>query len=428
MAERLARDLATQIRNDLGILPTRSLPIMSGRNQASVNAGHDRPEESPIRILVCAGETSGDMYGAAILRELRAIAQRPLDCYGIGGDQMKAEGVELFAHASVTGVMGFWEVLKRYRFFSRLLKTITGLLDTRRPDILLTIDYPGFNLRIAAQARRRGIRTVHYVCPQVWAWHRERIPKIARIVDRLIALFPFEPALFDGTGLNITFEGHPLADQVAATLAEPPPILPWGAGRRIALFPGSRPAEVARLLPVEIAAARLLEAAVGPCSFIIPAPTPTTRRAVEAILARLPDKPASLAVSDGLSRQILRQAEAAVIKSGTSTLEASLLLCPCVVVYKVSPLTYAIARRLLTGLSHVGLVNILAKRTVCRELIQGEMTPTSVAEEMARILSDADYRAAMLEGMREVNALIGPPGATARAAAQILKEVPGESR
>lgn len=386
------------------------------------------PEEKPIRILVCAGETSGDMYGAAILRELRARTSRPLECYGIGGDQMKAEGVELFAHASVTGVMGFWEVLKRYRFFSRLLKTITNLLDTRRPDILLTIDYPGFNLRIAEQAHRRGIRTIHYVCPQVWVWHQERIPTIARIIDRLIALFPFEPALFDGTGLNITFEGHPLADQVAATLAEPPPSLPWGAGRRVALFPGSRPAEVARLLPVEIAAARLLEEKIGPCSFIIPAPTPTTRRAVEAILARIPDKPTSLAVSDGQSRHILRQAEAAVIKSGTSTLEASLLLCPCVIVYKVSALTYVIARRLVRGLSHVGLVNILAKRTVCRELIQGDMTPTTVADEMARILTNADYRGAMLDGMREVNALIGPSGATARAAEQILQAIPDESR
>ncbi|MGI5868344.1 MAG: lipid-A-disaccharide synthase [Kiritimatiellia bacterium] len=384
--------------------------------------------ETPIRILVLAGETSGDMYGAAILRELRAIAPRPLECYGLGGDQMKAEGVELFAHASVTGVMGFWEVLKRYRYFSRLLKTITGLLDTRRPDIVLTIDYPGFNMRIAEQAHRRGIRTVHYVCPQVWVWHRERIPKIARIFDRLIALFPFEPTLFDGTGLNITFEGHPLADQVAATLAEPPPDLPWGEGRRIALFPGSRPAEVARLLPVEIEAACRLEAAAGPCSFIIPAPTPSTRRAVEAILAKLPRKPATLAVSDGQSRHILRQAEAAVIKSGTSTLEASLLLCPCVIVYKVSPLTFAIGRRLVKGVSHVGLVNILAKRTVCRELIQDDMTPETVAAEMTRILSDDDYRNTMLEGMREVNAQVGPPGATARAAKQILLEIPGQGR
>ena len=386
------------------------------------------PGQPPIRILVCAGETSGDMYGAAILRELRAIAPRPLECYGIGGDAMQAEGVELFAHASVTGVMGFWEVLKRYRYFSRLLKTITGLLDTRRPDVLLTIDYPGFNLRIAEQAHRRGIRTVHYVCPQVWVWHRERIPKIARIIDRLVTLFPFEPALFDGTGLNVTFEGHPLADQVAATLAETPPALPWGPGRRIALFPGSRPAEVARLLPVEIEAARRLETAIGPCSFIIPAPTPTTRRAVEAILARLPHKPATLAVSDGQSRHILRQAEAAVIKSGTSTLEASLLLCPCTVVYQVSPATYAIARRLVKGLKHVGLVNILAGREVCRELIQGAMTPEAIEAEMRRILDDAAYRAAMLDGMREVNARVGLPGATARAAAVVLEEIPLSAR
>ena len=386
------------------------------------------PGQPPIRILVCAGETSGDMYGAAILRELRAIAPRPLECYGIGGDAMQAEGVELFAHASVTGVMGFWEVLKRYRYFSRLLKTITGLLDTRRPDVLLTIDYPGFNLRIAEQAHRRGIRTVHYVCPQVWVWHRERIPKIARIIDRLVTLFPFEPALFDGTGLNVTFEGHPLADQVAATLAETPPALPWGPGRRIALFPGSRPAEVARLLPVEIEAARRLETAIGPCSFIIPAPTPTTRRAVEAILARLPRKPATLAVSDGQSRHILRQAEAAVVKSGTSTLEASLLLCPCTVVYQVSPATYAIARRLVKGLKHVGLVNILAGREVCRELIQGAMTPEAIEAEMRRILDDAAYRAAMLDGMREVNARVGLPGATARAAAVVLEEIPVSAR
>lgn len=386
------------------------------------------PGQPPIRILVCAGETSGDMYGAAILRELRAIAPRPLECYGIGGDAMQAEGVELFAHASVTGVMGFWEVLKRYRYFSRLLKTITGLLDTRRPDVLLTIDYPGFNLRIAEQAHRRGIRTVHYVCPQVWVWHRERIPKIARIIDRLVTLFPFEPALFDGTGLNVTFEGHPLADQVAATLAETPPALPWGPGRRIALFPGSRPAEVARLLPVEIEAARRLETAIGPCSFIIPAPTPTTRRAVEAILARLPHKPATLAVSDGQSRHILRQAEAAVVKSGTSTLEASLLLCPCTVVYQVSSATYAIARRLVKGLKHVGLVNILAGREVCRELIQGAMTPEAIEAEMRRILDDAAYRAAMLDGMREVNARVGLPGATARAAAVVLEEIPVSAR
>ena len=157
-------------------------------------------------------------------------------------------------------------------------------------------------------------------------------------------------------------------------------------------------------------------------------PTPTTRRAVEAILARLPRKPATLAVSDGQSRHILRQAEAAVVKSGTSTLEASLLLCPCTVVYQVSSATYAIARRLVKGLKHVGLVNILAGREVCRELIQGAMTPEAIEAEMRRILDDAAYRAAMLDGMREVNARVGLPGATARAAAVVLEEIPVSAR
>jgi len=380
-------------------------------------------QEKPIRILISAGEISGDMYGAAIVREMRAACKAPLEFYGIGGDLMKAEGVELFAHASETGVMGFWEVLKRYRFFSALIKKITGLLDTRRPDLLLTIDYPGFNLRIAEQAHNRGIRTVHYVCPQVWAWHKNRIPKIARIVDRLITIFPFEPALFDSTGLNVTFEGHPLADQIAATLAEPTPALPWGKGHRIALFPGSRKNEINRLLSDEMEAALILEKKIGTCAFMIPVPTPAARETVLAILGGIKEKPAQVSVVDGQSRHILRQAEAAVIKSGTSTLEGCMLLCPFVIVYRVSAVSYAIMRHLVTGISHIGLVNILAKKMVCRELLQDELTPKAIADELERIICDADYRATMLSEMRAVNAQVGTPGATARVAAEVLKEL-----
>ncbi len=381
------------------------------------------PQERPIRILISAGEISGDMYGAAIVRDMRAACKVPLEFYGIGGDLMKAEGVELFAHASETGVMGFWEVLKRYRFFSALIKKITGLLDTRRPDLLLTIDYPGFNLRIAEQAHNRGIRTVHYVCPQVWAWHKNRIPKIARIIDRLMTIFPFEPELFDGTGLNVTFEGHPLADQIAATLAEPTPVLPWGEGHRIALFPGSRTSEITRLLSDEMKAALLLEKKIGPCTFMIPVPTPAARDSVRTLLNGIQNKPSHVSVIDGQSRHILRQAEAAVIKSGTSTLEGCMLLCPFVIVYRVSAVSYAIMRRLITGVSHVGLVNILAKKTVCRELLQDDLTPEAIADELEKIICNAEYRATMLSEMRTVNAEVGSPGATARVAAEVLKEL-----
>lgn len=381
-------------------------------------------QQKPIRILICAGEISGDMYGAAIIREMRAACKAPLEFYGIGGDLMKAEGVELFAHASETGVMGFWEVLKRYRFFSGLIRQITGLLDSRRPDLLFTIDYPGFNLRIAEQAHTRGIKTVHFVCPQVWAWHKNRIPKIARVLDRLITLLPFEPALFHGTGLKVTFEGHPLADQIVTTLAESSPHLPWGEGHRIALFPGSRKTEITRLLPDEMQAARLLEKRIGACSFIIPVPTPAARETVLEILAKLKDKPKQVAVVDGVSRHVLHQAEAAAIKSGTSTLEGSMLLCPLVIIYRVSAISYAIMRLVVTGVTHIGLVNILAKKTVCQELLQYALTPETLANELEKLICNADYRATMLAEMRAVNSIVGAPGATARIAARVLEELP----
>ena len=378
-----------------------------------------------IRILICAGEISGDMYGAAIVREMRAQSATPLEFYGFGGDLMKAQGVELYAHVSQTAVMGFWEVLRNIRFLMRLKRAIHGLLSTRRPDVVLTLDYPGFNLKLAADAKSRGIPAVHYVCPQVWAWRKGRIPKIARCLTKLITIFPFEPPLFEGTGLDAIFLGHPLADQVAETLSRPPAALPWGDGRRMAIFPGSRHSEINRILPTQIAAAVLLEERLGPCSFLIPAPTAEARAQLEEALAKIEHKPSSLAVCDGNSREILRQSKAAVIKSGTSTLEGSMLLCPFVLVYRVSAASYRIMRSLVTGVSHVGLVNILAQKEVTKELLQQDATPEAIAYEIERLLTDAAARETMLAEMRAVNALVGKPGASARAAAAVLDLIGG---
>ena len=375
----------------------------------------------PLRLMVLAGEVSGDMHAAALLRELRAVvAPRDVEAFGIGGDALAAEGVELFAHTDQTGVIGVWEVLRRYRFFSRLLRRMTRLLDERRPDLLLTVDYPGFNLRMAARAKARGIPAAHYVCPQVWAWHRGRIPKIARSLDLLVTLFPFEPALFEGTGLRAVFAGNPLVDRAAETrraAAAPDAMpLPWDEGRRVALFPGSRPNEVRRLLPDIVEAARRVDAACGPCSFLIPTPTEGVRELVRRELARIPAQPRHLQVIAGGSRQALLEAEAAVVKSGTSTLEASLLRCPEAVVYRVSELSYRILRRLITGVRHISLVNILAGRGVCREFIQHDLTPEALAAEMVRLLDDAGYRSEMLSGMDAVDASLGPEGSARRAA------------
>ena len=404
--------------------------------------------ENKRKIMISAGEISGDMYGAAIIRELRRIFEGhglSIEAFGIGGDRLRDEGAELFAHASETGVMGFWEVLKRYGFFSRLLKTMTSLLDSRRPDLLLTIDYPGFNLRLAAQAKKRGIKTVHFICPQVWAWHKSRIPKIARIFDKLLCIFPFEPALFDGTGLDAVFCGHPLPEQIAETLAlaaasrenelqslweTPPPRLPPATEqlaippcRRIALFPGSRATEIARILPIELEAAVMLEkrTGVGACAFTIPAPSPKAARRVEELLPQIALKPSRLKVVEGNSRRVLKESDAAAIKSGTSTLEACILLCPSVIVYRMNAFSAFMIRRLATSLRFVGLPNILAKKQICRELIQSDLTAPALAAELEKLLTDANCRETMLSEMQAVNAGLCGDSATRRAAREIVK-------
>ena len=379
----------------------------------------NEPSTQPLRVMICAGEISGDMYGAALVRELRARSPRPLECFGLGGDRMREEGVELYEHASKTGVIGFLEVAKRIRFFARLFRRLRGVLDERRPDLLLTIDYPGMNLRLAREARARGIPAVHYVCPQVWAWHRDRIPKIAASLDGLICLFPFEPALFEGTGLRARFAGHPLVDQIAASLREPADPLPWGEGRRVAVFAGSRRNEVRRILPDVLAGAAEAEERLGPCTFLLPVPTAERAADVRAVLARARRRPKRVEVIEGRSRQALREAEAAVVKSGTSTLEAALLGCPHVVVYRVGWTTYAVMRRLLTAVRHIALSNIVPGRTVATELIQGALTPEAVRDELVALLSDPEKRAAQLAAFEETRRLLGGEGATARAAAML---------
>ena len=412
---------------------------MSETTQTTLNS-------NDIRIMISAGEISGDMYGAALIRELRRILadapqnseaqaesaqhlrNKQLEVFGIGGDRLRAENAELFAHASETGVMGFWEVIKRYRFFSRLLKTMTGLLDSRRPDLLLTIDYPGFNLRLAAEAKKRGIPTVHFICPQVWAWHKSRIPKIARIFDKLLCIFPFEPALFDGTGLDAAFCGHPLPEQIAESLAlseQSPQESLWDADdtpcHRIALLPGSRANEIARILPIQLEAAVMLEKRIGKCAFTIPAPSPKAARCIAEQLPKITLKPSRLKVIEGNSRRIMKEADAAAIKSGTSTLEACILLCPSVIVYRMSAFSAFMIRQLATNLRFVGLPNILAKKQICRELIQSDLTAPALAAELEKILTDSNYRETMLSEMRTVNAGLCGDSATPRASNEIAK-------
>lgn len=372
-----------------------------------------------MKIMICAGESSGDMYAAALVRALRPLVGQDVEFFGIGGDAMRAEGVELFAHVSQTGVIGFVEVARRFRFFSRLLRTLRGLLDTRRPDLLVTVDYPGMNLRLAAAAKARGVPAVHWVCPQVWAWRRGRIPKIAASLDRLMCFFPFEPALFEGTGLETVFTGHPLVEQIEDFAAAAPsmPPLPWGPGRRIALMCGSRPGEVRRLLPDILAGAAMAEDALGECSFLLPAPDDVRAAQLRAAMKAAPRLPRRVEVVAGRSRQTMREAEAGIVKSGTSTLEAALLGMPHSLAYRVAPSTYAVMRRLLTGVKWIGLPNIVAGESVVPERIQGDLSPQSVRDDLVALCTDRARRDAQLAAFARIRQMLGGRGATARAAA-----------
>ena len=368
--------------------------------------------------MVCAGEVSGDLYAAALVRELRRrVAPRTVEIVsGIGGDALAAEGARLRAHVSETGVIGFWEVAKRARFFSRLLRTLGRDLVRERPDALVTVDYPGLNLRLARRARALGIPALHWVCPQVWAWRRGRIPKIASSLDMLMAFFPFEPELFAETGLDVRFSGHPLVDQLAAFSKESRKPLPWGDGARIAIFAGSRPGEVRRLMPDLLAGAALAEKSLGRCTFLLPAPDEARAADLRAGIAAAEVRPADAKVVVGASRQALSEARAAIVKSGTSTLEAAILGCPHAIVYRVSTSTYHVMKRLLVGVRHIGLPNIVAGRTVCDELIQGDCSPERIRDELLALVPEGPRRASQLAAFSEIRGKLGGEGATARAA------------
>ncbi len=383
-----------------------------------------------MKILLCAGEASGDMYAARLIDELRSRTDEEIEFRGTGGAETAARGAELAYRVEDMAVMGFWPVLKKLPFFMRAMRDMKRMVSEWRPDAVVTVDYPGFNLRLARFAHSAGVPAVHIVCPQVWAWHRGRIPGIAASLDRLLCFFPFEPALFpDMPGFKATFIGHPLADVFRREDEAGAPGYRWEEGvRRVALLPGSRRGEIERCLPRLLKAAREVESELSPqpVQFAIPAASARARAAIDgAIAANAGDAPSRLAVEDGGARAILRTAEAAAVASGTATLEAALARCPSVLVYAVSAPLALFARLVIKGVRHVGLANIVAGREVMPELLQGAFTPARTAGFLAGWLrneaSRAEAAAALDSAVRPLET--GEAGALGRAAEEILYEI-----
>jgi lipid-A-disaccharide synthase len=364
------------------------------------------------RLYVVAGELSGDAHGAGLLRALKPLVPA-LEIHGAGGPQMAAvAGPGLRDWVEDAAVMGVWEVLKRYGWFKERFAEMLAELKLFRPDVLLLIDYPGFNLRFAEAVKREcpETRLVYYISPQVWAWHKGRIPKMARLLDEMLCLFPFEQPIFQNAGLKTRFVGHPLVDELEEHRLSDPA----RDDTLVGLFPGSREREVARLFPMMIETARQLNAWRGDLSFEVPAASPALAAQIRGLLNDA-DAAGLIRVDTGSSHSLMQRATCGMIASGTATLEAAFYGLPYCLVYRVAPLTYVLGK-LLVKIKHIGLVNILAGEEVVREFIQGAANPHAVTAELRRMLESPATRDALGARLLETASMLGGPGTHERAA------------
>ena len=370
-------------------------------------------EEAPTpTVMLVAGEASGDLLGARLMRALCRRTGGRVAFIGIGGPLMTAEGLESIAPMEDLSVMGLVEVLPRLARIRRHLKAAEALARARRPRVLVTIDSPGFNKRLAARLKGTGIVLVHYVAPTVWAWRPGRAAKMAAIFDRLLALFPFEPPYFTAEGLPCDFVGHPAVEEMPATDA--PAAFRRFAGigaeeRILLLLPGSRNGEVARHLPLFAeAAGRFLQGAEGRWRVVVPT-LPWLKEQVAARLAKTPLHQALVLADERPKAEILAAGDLALAASGTVTLELALAATPAIVAYRVNALTAAIARRLITT-PYVALLNVLMKDAVVPELLQQDCRPDRLAGALDMLARSETARQGQIAAGKAAAAMLAPAG------------------
>ncbi len=382
--------------------------------------------DAPHRVLLVAGEASGDLHGADLLRALRQRCP-DIEVFGLGGEHLRAAGMHTVADAREVATVGVVEGMGRLRTLLRVYRLLARRLRHERPDLCVLIDFPEFNLRLARVARAAGVPVLYYIGPQVWAWRRGRVRKIAQVVDRLAVVFPFEPGLYERWLPGVEFVGHPLLDRVEATRGRDETLRAHGldpARRTVLLLPGSRAKEIDYILPHMLDAVGAL-GTNGSCQFALALAHTLDRADVEARV-RAAGVPVPVVAGDLYN--LVAAADIALVTSGTATLECALLECPMVIVYRLSPVTFALGRLLVHGVTHVGMPNIVAGREVVPELLQGDVTGPRIAAAARSILDDPARRAAIQSGLREVRQRLGRGGAADRAAAIAVEVMRPERR
>jgi lipid-A-disaccharide synthase len=370
---------------------------------------------SPRRVLVSCGEPSGDLYAGDLVHHLRGQVGS-LEVFGLGGDRLRAEGGRLLAHVGDLAVVGLLEVLRHLRHLRAVFRAVLEEVDRDRPAVAVLVDYAEFNLRLARELKKRGVPVAYYVSPQVWAWRRGRVRSIRESVSHMIVIFPFEEPLYRDAGVPVTFVGHPLVELAQPAKDRAAFLSSHGLDATrpvLAVLPGSRRQEVAHNLPPIAGALRRLRQQRGDLQLALAVAPSLDPHLFDRELTGLPVVRVS-----GHTHAILSAASAGIVASGTATVEAALMDLPMVVVYRVSPLTYALGRPFVR-VPHYAMANLLANREVVRELIQGDFRPEAVAAEVLALLEDPGRRTTVRRGLAEIRARLGPTGASARAAAVV---------
>ncbi|HEX2746836.1 MAG TPA: lipid-A-disaccharide synthase [Verrucomicrobiales bacterium] len=371
-----------------------------------------------MRLFLLSGERSGDRHGAGVMEELRARVPG-IEFHGLGGAEMHALCPDIPDWVEEAGVVGLVEVLKKYGWFRRKFAETLQRIETLKPDAVVLIDYPGFNLRIAKTLRQRGFRgkIIYYISPQVWAWHRGRIPKMGHWLDLMICIFPFEKELYESSGLHTVFGGHPLVEYHRSRRLA----IPREPGL-IGLFPGSRRREIAKHFPALLDAAQRMKIERPALKFVASAASEKLAATMRGMLAENPV--ADLTIETGTVHTLMQKVACGAVASGTATLEAAIHELPYCLIYKVSPGTY-LAARMLMRVPYLGIVNILAGKELVKELLQGDCTGKKIAAELLRLSDDSRARAALTDELREIVNTLAGEGAYGRAAEAILTAVNG---
>lgn len=372
----------------------------------------------PKKIMIIAGESSGDFHSSSLIRALKG-KKTDLEISGIGGERMRQAGAELLFDISELSIIGFTDVLINLKKINQVFRNLVAKIDAIRPDAVILVDYPGFNLKLAKEVKKRHIPVIYYISPQIWAWWKGRIKNIKRLVDKMIVIFKFEETFYKDSGIDVSFVGHPLLDIAHSATSQEEFLNKLGLpaqNQTIGLVPGSRKMEVERILPILLASAQLIKEKLPQAQFAVLKAPGLEREMFKSIMKKcnLP-----IVLCENQTYDFLNSCDFVLVASGTATLETAIMQTPMVIVYKVSFLNWLIAKSLIR-LPYIGLVNVVAGKKIVPEFVQYQARPSLIAAGALEILGSESALTKVKHELKKVRQSLGESGASLRAADIIL--------